>query len=445
MTLPAARFWSSALSFIALSFLAASGLLLSATPAQAQSPVSTIEDSNGDALMTVFDNGALQVDQLNGFVGINRSDPLTGNEVFGVQADVNADIYGGMYLKTTSPDGYPFYGYSTGNATSVWTYLDGGTNKWHVFNGGDRLTVQSDGNVGVGTTNPSSPLTVNGMIESLSGGLTLPDGTVLSNADDVGFLSLPFSGGAEAPGGNFSATLKITNTKDLGRAGAFINNNTNSGGAALFAETQGMGEGARITMANSSNDSKALTILHEGTGDLIQGITSSSTVSNVRFRVENDGDVLADGTFQGGGADVAEAFDVEGAPTAYEPGDVLTISTTEDRTVTKSTSARSTRVVGVYATKPGVLLSKNGPETDLDTKVPMGVVGVIPTKVSAENGAIERGDLLVTADTPGHAMKAQPTVIKGTKIYPQGAILGKALEGFDGPGTGTIEVLVNVK
>ncbi len=75
----------------------------------------------------------------------------------------------------------------------------------------------------------------------------------------------------------------------------------------------------------------------------------------------------------------------------------------------------------------------------------MGVVGVLPTKVSAEGGAIERGDLLVTAGTPGHAMKAQPTVINGTKIYPQGAILGKALENFDGSGTGTIKVLVNVK
>ena len=444
MTLSASRFWSRSRSFIAL-FLAVGGLLLSAFPAQAQSPVSTVEDNNGNALMTVFDNGALEVEQLNGFVGINRSAPLTGNEVFGVQADVSSDTYGGMYLKTTSPEGYPFYGYSTGNATSVWTYLDGGTNKWHVFNGDDRLTVQSNGNVGVGTTSPSSLLTVNGMIETTTGGITLPDGTVLNDAGDLGGISLPFSGSGDAPGGNFSATLDITNTGDFGRAGSFINNNTNNGGAALFAETQGTGEGARITVANSSNDSRALTLLHEGTGDLMQAITASSTASNVRFKIENDGDVLADGTFQGGGADVAEAFDVEGTPTAYEPGDVLTISTAEDRTVTKSTTARSTRVVGVYATKPGVLLSENGTDTDLKTKVPMGVVGVIPTKVSAENGAIERGDLLVTADTPGHAMKAQPTVIKGTKIYPQGAILGKALEGFDGPGTGTIDVLVNVK
>jgi hypothetical protein len=379
-------------------------------------------------------------------VGIHRSTPLTGNEAFGVQADVPSGTYGGMYLETTASDGMPFYGYSTNGTATTWTYLDGSTNKWHLYNSGDHLTVQADGNVGVGTKSPNSLLTINGMIESLSGGLTLPDGTVLDSSSDLGALALPFSGSGAASGGNFSATLGITNTKDLGRAGMFINSNTSNSGQALFAETQGTGEGARISIANASNSDEAFVVRHRGSGDLISAFTvSENLVTNTRFTVENNGDVRADGTISGGGADVAEAFDVEGVPTAYEPGDVLTISTTTDRTVTKSTTARSTRVVGVYATKPGVLLSEDGTETDMATKVPMGVVGVIPTKVSTENGAIERGDLLVTAEIPGHAMKAQPTVIQGTEIYPQGAVLGKALQDFDGPGTGTIDVLVNVK
>jgi hypothetical protein len=77
--------------------------------------------------------------------------------------------------------------------------------------------------------------------------------------------------------------------------------------------------------------------------------------------------------------------------------------------------------------------------------VPLGVVGVIPTKVSAENGAIRRGDLLVTSGTPGHAMRADPVVVGGVAIYPPGTVLGKALEEFDGPGTGVIRVMVNVQ
>jgi hypothetical protein len=41
----------------------------------------------------------------------------------------------------------------------------------------------------------------------------------------------------------------------------------------------------------------------------------------------------------------------------------------------------------------------------LKQEVPMAVVGIVPCKVSAENGAIEVGDLLVASFTPGHAMK----------------------------------------
>ena len=56
-------------------------------------------------------------------------------------------------------------------------------------------------------------------------------------------------------------------------------------------------------------------------------------------------------------------------------------------------------------------------------EVPVAVVGIVPTFASAENGAIGVGDLLVTANTPGHAMRdADPKA---------GTILGKALEPLD--------------
>jgi hypothetical protein len=58
---------------------------------------------------------------------------------------------------------------------------------------------------------------------------------------------------------------------------------------------------------------------------------------------------------------------------------------------------------------------------------------------SAENGPIHRGDLLVTAGTPGHAMR-------GTERDRMlGAMIGKALQEFAGPGAGVIQVLVNVR
>lgn len=48
------------------------------------------------------------------------------------------------------------------------------------------VTVASDGNVGVATPSPTSPLTVNGTIESTSGGVKLPDGTMIQGSGDLG-------------------------------------------------------------------------------------------------------------------------------------------------------------------------------------------------------------------------------------------------------------------
>ena len=65
-------------------------------------------------------------------------------------------------------------------------------------------------------------------------------------------------------------------------------------------------------------------------------------------------------------------------------------------------------------------------------------LGSAPTscKVSAENGPIHAGDLLVTSSTPGHAMRADNP--------PRGTVLGKALETHKS-GTGLIQVLVTLQ
>jgi hypothetical protein len=42
-------------------------------------------------------------------------------------------------------------------------------------------------------------------------------------------------------------------------------------------------------------------------------------------------------------------------------------------------------------------------------------------------------------------MRATPVVIQGVTLYPTGAILGRAMEEFGGPGVGVITVLVDVK
>ena len=157
-------------------------------------------------------------------------------------------------------------------------------------------------------------------------------------------------------------------------------------------------------------------------------------------RIDHTGKGFFNGGTQVGGADVAEFFDVEGSRSSYEPGDVLVISTTSNRKVEKSSTPYSTLVSGVYATKPGLMLTeKNAEQDELDHMVPMGVIGVIPTKVCLEGGIIRRGDLLVTSSKPGVAMKAN---LKKVRV---GQVIGKALEDCDNNTTQKINVLVSIK
>jgi hypothetical protein len=124
---------------------------------------------------------------------------------------------------------------------------------------------------------------------------------------------------------------------------------------------------------------------------------------------------------------------------------VLTVDGHHGFAVDKSRSPASRLVAGVYSTKPAVLaVGRHGVDDSLAGEAPVAMLGVVPTKVSAENGAVRPGDLLTTARTPGYAMKAKSIVIHGVRIYPTGAILGKALDSVQ-HGKRLIEVMVNLR
>ncbi len=170
--------------------------------------------------------------------------------------------------------------------------------------------------------------------------------------------------------------------------------------------------------------------------DLYVGRTPNNS-GNV-FRVDPTGAVYADGGYHTGGADFAESFEVQGSTKSYAAGDVMVIDQSATRRLTQSSQAYSTLVAGIYSTKPGMLASPYGMNQAHQPDIPLAVVGVVPCKVTTDNGAIQPGDLLVTSAKTGYAMKGTD------KSQMVGAVLGKALEPLQ-KGDGVIQVLVSLQ
>jgi len=157
------------------------------------------------------------------------------------------------------------------------------------------------------------------------------------------------------------------------------------------------------------------------------------------FRVTQEGDVLADGSFYGqnflsGAADIAEWISVS---EPVEPGDVLELDPDHAGHYRKSRGPCSDLVAGVVSTDPGFVLgfptTYSLPTTHAQAL--LALIGIVPVKVTDEGGPIQPGDLLVTSSTPGYAMRWDPESDEPC------ALIGKALGPLD-RGSGIIDALL---
>jgi len=89
-------------------------------------------------------------DESVNFVGIGRNFRISGNEVFGIRYTGSPNQYGGMYVETSDSGGWPFYGYATNGSFRAWTYYNGTTGDWSLYNAGIRLKVPSTGGLRIG-------------------------------------------------------------------------------------------------------------------------------------------------------------------------------------------------------------------------------------------------------------------------------------------------------
>jgi hypothetical protein len=296
---------------------------------------------------------------------------------------------------------------------------------------GDAFTVSSSGSgsrtiVGLSTSGGANTAGVYGEAAATGGRGVHGEATSTTGAT-AGVRGVSLSNNSNATG-VFGLMMDAAATG----AGVKGQNNGTSGygvwgqGGANAHGVLGQTNGSSAYGVWAYNSGTGVALRAEGSGNLIEAWSQSPV--NVRFRVDNSGNVTADGTYTSPAADFAEMLPASGE---LEAGDVLVVS--RDGTLTRSTEPFQPTVAGIHSTKPaflGGMVPGVTPEND----VPLAVVGIVPVKASTENGPITPGAMLVASSTPGHAMA-------GGANPPQGTVVGKALSGLES-GTGTIRVLV---
>jgi hypothetical protein len=154
------------------------------------------------------------------------------------------------------------------------------------------------------------------------------------------------------------------------------------------------------------------------------------------------GNIIASGSITGDtviGAVYQDLAEWVPATTDMTPGTVVVLNLGKKNEVMPSSKAYDTAVAGVVSAAPGIILGTGG-----DSKEQVATTGRVRVRVDATTSAVRVGDLLVTSDKSGMAMRSEPVSIGGRAFHQPGTIIGKALEPLAG-GTGEILVLLSLQ
>ena len=238
-----------------------------------------------------------------------------------------------------------------GRATEDWRPTGRGTKLlFHTTSNGtpdyqERMVINHDGNVGIGTTSPGVKLEVRAVGNAVSG---ISSGGI--GTGDVGVFGLS----------NISAGVYGT---------------TNNPFAV----------GVLARSAGFSDANPGLAVV--GTAS----ISGMLTVKSVQIT----------------GADFSEEFEVRAAKDRRKPGMVVAIDPENPGKLVLSTVAYDRRVAGILSgaggINPGMLMGQPGTLADGDQ--PVALSGRVYVWADASNGPIVPGDLLTTSNVLGHAMK----------------------------------------
>lgn len=168
----------------------------------------------------------------------------------------------------------------------------------------------------------------------------------------------------------------------------------------------------------------------------IGGALTVTGTSTLQGSVNVSGDLTVAGNVTSKYQDVAEWVPSD---TDLEAGTVVVLSPARGNAVMAATRAYDTTVAGVVSSRPGLILG----EADA-TKEMVATTGRVRVKVDATSQPVAIGDLLVTSDSTGYAMKSVPVDLGGISMHRPGTIVGKALEALPS-GRGEILVLLSLQ
>jgi hypothetical protein len=344
------------------------------------------------------------------------------------------------------------------------------------------VTINTSGNVGIGTTSPGSKLHVNSANTTTQAVMAVSDSA--GAAGNFAYLWSGWSGGTpNAPavvwglsndlrfgtgttdflGTGFSEKLRITSSGNVGIGTAspdtwaklHIYNAAGAGVDIQSANTAGFSRLRFVTgthaygwFAGDSSQADApnkIGLYDYTVGAFRMMIDSSGNVgigtSSPAYKLDVAGNINSSATITGNNI-VAKYQDVaEWVPSAEQlpAGTVVVLDSTKSNQVISSSVSYDTRVAGVISEQPGIALGEKS-----DNKVLVATTGRVRVKVDASRAPIHIGDLLVTSDIPGVAMKSERVNIGGVQIHRPGTIIGKALEPLEKE-SGTVLVLLSLQ
>jgi hypothetical protein len=292
------------------------------------------------------------------------------------------------------------------------------------------LFVNNSGNVGVGMSTPNYKLDAGGQINA-TGGLCI-------------------AGDCKSAWSQIGGSQWTTAGSDIHYGTGKVGIGTASPGRKLVIQSDTAND--HLSIVRPTTNAATLNIGIDNTGPFFESTTINKPISFYthngtsiaeRVRIDKDGN-LGVGTYAPtsklhvvGSGHVTQNLTVDGiinakyqdvaewvpSTQALPAGTVVTLDPTKSNHVEASSKAYDTRVAGVVSAQPGIALGEQG-----ENKVLVATTGRVKVMVDASAGPIGVGDLLVTSDTEGVAMKSEPVEVGKRHMHMPGTLIGKALE-----------------